>query len=150
MENCHYYSTRASTRHSMTHTSTRHSWMASIFEEWVDSGWGKTQKLYYIMLQSRCTGKQWRITLIRKLWQIAWNLWEHLSVMCVTFFVWLIFALWCCWQLVCYQLRFLQGKKTDGLMSHHHHGHVAKVQKLFRSLRDHMWNRLCMSLQMQT
>jgi hypothetical protein len=29
------------------------------------------------MLQSRRTGKWWAISLLKKLWQIAWDLWEH-------------------------------------------------------------------------
>jgi hypothetical protein len=40
-------------------------------------GWQDTQQQYYWFLLSRKTGIQWLSALIRKLWQIAWDMWEH-------------------------------------------------------------------------
>ncbi len=39
--------------------------------------WAAKQQEYYDWLQKRNTGKRWITTLIKKLWQISWNMWEH-------------------------------------------------------------------------
>jgi hypothetical protein len=39
--------------------------------------WAAKQQDYYDWLQKRNTGKRWITTLIKKLWQISWNMWEH-------------------------------------------------------------------------
>ncbi len=39
--------------------------------------WAAKQQDYYNWLQKRNTSKQWITTLIKKLWQISWNMWEH-------------------------------------------------------------------------
>ena len=39
--------------------------------------WAMTQEEYYKFLGSRRTGRRWVIALIKKLWQIAWDLWQH-------------------------------------------------------------------------
>jgi hypothetical protein len=33
------------------------------------------------MIQAPCTGKRWIIELIKKLWAVAWDQWEHLNEM---------------------------------------------------------------------
>lgn len=42
--------------------------------------WSLIQQNYYTLLRSRRTGKRWTIALIRKLWDIALDLWEDRKV----------------------------------------------------------------------
>jgi hypothetical protein len=40
--------------------------------------WSKLQSCYYtVALKSRQSGKRWMTELIKKLWGVAWDLWEH-------------------------------------------------------------------------
>ena len=39
--------------------------------------WQQSQQQYYQRLGSKRTGKRWVSALIRKLWDIAWDLWDH-------------------------------------------------------------------------
>jgi hypothetical protein len=39
--------------------------------------WAAKQQEYYDWLQRRNTGKRWITTLIKKLWEISWNMWEQ-------------------------------------------------------------------------
>ena len=39
--------------------------------------WAAKQQEYYDWLQKRNTGKRWITTLIKKLWEISWNMWEQ-------------------------------------------------------------------------
>jgi hypothetical protein len=48
-----------------------------IFEGWLSREWTNAQQAYYHVTKSRQTGKCWTIALIKKLWEIAWDLWEH-------------------------------------------------------------------------
>eukprot|EP00549_Striatella_unipunctata_P025148 CAMPEP_0118684512 /NCGR_PEP_ID=MMETSP0800-20121206/6685_1 /TAXON_ID=210618 ORGANISM="Striatella unipunctata, Strain CCMP2910" /NCGR_SAMPLE_ID=MMETSP0800 /ASSEMBLY_ACC=CAM_ASM_000638 /LENGTH=142 /DNA_ID=CAMNT_0006581227 /DNA_START=198 /DNA_END=626 /DNA_ORIENTATION=+ len=47
------------------------------FEGWMSSKWAETQQAYYEWLGMRRTGHRWVQALIKKLWQTAWDLWEH-------------------------------------------------------------------------
>jgi hypothetical protein len=49
----------------------------NFFEGKLAMAWEETQQQYYILIKSRRTGKRWAISLIKKLWQIAWDLWDH-------------------------------------------------------------------------
>jgi hypothetical protein len=49
----------------------------SFLEGGVLQAWAAKQQDYYNWLQRRNTGKRWVTTLIKKLWQISWNMWEH-------------------------------------------------------------------------
>ena len=40
-------------------------------------GWEEVQQRYLIWRKKRQTGKQWLAAVIRKLWDVAWDLWEH-------------------------------------------------------------------------
>jgi hypothetical protein len=42
-----------------------------------DLGWHEVQEQYLLALESRKTGKWWLSALIWKVWQIAWDMWEH-------------------------------------------------------------------------
>jgi hypothetical protein len=39
--------------------------------------WAAKQQEYYDWLARRNTGKRWTTTLIKKLWEISWDMWEH-------------------------------------------------------------------------
>jgi hypothetical protein len=47
------------------------------FEGWISHEWTKAQQAHYTSIKSLCTGKRWAVALIKKLWDIAWDLWEH-------------------------------------------------------------------------
>jgi hypothetical protein len=47
------------------------------FEGWISHEWTKAQQAYYTSIKSLRTGIRWAIALIKKLWDIAWDLWEH-------------------------------------------------------------------------
>jgi hypothetical protein len=49
----------------------------SILEGWLALEWDIVQQEYYTSIRSRRTGFRWLVLLIRKLWQIAWDLWTH-------------------------------------------------------------------------
>jgi hypothetical protein len=49
----------------------------TFFEGWIPIAWEETQQSYYSLLKSRRTGRRWTICLIKKLWDIAWDLWNH-------------------------------------------------------------------------
>ena len=40
-------------------------------------GWQDIQQQYFIFIKSRKTGRRWLSSVIRKLWQVAWDMWEH-------------------------------------------------------------------------
>jgi len=46
-------------------------------EEWLCLESAALQQAYLNLLDSRRTGKWWVTELIKKLWKIAWDLWEH-------------------------------------------------------------------------
>jgi hypothetical protein len=48
-----------------------------MIEGWITFEWAATQEEYYKFLGSWRTGRRWVIALIKKLWQIAWDLWQH-------------------------------------------------------------------------
>jgi hypothetical protein len=39
--------------------------------------WEVEQKKYYQEIQSLRSAKQWSVSIIIKIWQVAWELWEH-------------------------------------------------------------------------
>jgi hypothetical protein len=47
------------------------------FEGWLSIEWALAQQAYYSLIKSHRTGKRWVVSLIKKLWDIAWDLWEH-------------------------------------------------------------------------
>lgn len=46
-------------------------------EGWVSMEWQKCQQAFYERIRSRKSGLRWITALIKKLWGIAWGLWEH-------------------------------------------------------------------------
>ncbi len=61
---------------SMVQTQFERGWQ-SFFEGWIPTGWEEAQQAYYAFVNSNRTGRRWTICLILKLWDIAWDLWEH-------------------------------------------------------------------------
>ncbi len=49
----------------------------NFLEGWVSFEWELVQQAYYDLIQSRRTGLRWLSSLIKKLWQVAWDMWEH-------------------------------------------------------------------------
>jgi hypothetical protein len=47
------------------------------FEGWIAHDWMVAQQAYYSSIKSHRSGKRWTISLITKLWDITWDLWEH-------------------------------------------------------------------------
>jgi hypothetical protein len=43
----------------------------------MDVGWTEAQALYYKMIGSRRSGLWWTVAVIKKLWDVAWDLWEQ-------------------------------------------------------------------------
>jgi hypothetical protein len=39
--------------------------------------WAAKQQDYYTWLKKKNTGRRWTTTLIKKLWQISWDMWEQ-------------------------------------------------------------------------
>jgi hypothetical protein len=55
---------------------TRVGWQA-FFEGTPVQGWADIQQRYYEFIRSRRLGRRWIAAVIRKMWDIAWDLWEH-------------------------------------------------------------------------
>jgi len=49
----------------------------SLLEGFVTKAWADRQHAYYHMIHSSRNGKRWVTELIKKLWTVAWNQWEH-------------------------------------------------------------------------
>ncbi len=49
----------------------------TFIEGWTAMEWESAQQDYYNFIMSRRTGKHWMTALSRKLWLVAWDLWEH-------------------------------------------------------------------------
>jgi hypothetical protein len=49
----------------------------SFLEGCVLNDWAAKQQSYYEWLQRKNTGKRWTTTLIKKLWEVTWDMWEH-------------------------------------------------------------------------
>ena len=46
------------------------------FEGNFSTAWIEVQQRYYEFVGSRRTGRRWLISLIKKFWEIAWDLWK--------------------------------------------------------------------------
>jgi len=47
------------------------------FEGWLVCSWAEKQQRYYTLLRSGKTGRRWAGAIVVKLWNIAWDMWEH-------------------------------------------------------------------------
>ncbi len=62
--------------HDAIQSQQRIGWQ-SFFEGWLVLEWEGIQQAFYNSLHSRCTGKRWVVSIINKLWNIAWDMWDH-------------------------------------------------------------------------
>mgnify|MGYP003519673277 CR=1 FL=1 len=49
----------------------------NFFEGCIAKEWEQVQDAHYKWCRSRKSGRRWTIALIQKLWDVAWDLWEH-------------------------------------------------------------------------
>jgi hypothetical protein len=49
----------------------------NFFEGRIATRWEQIQNEHYAWCRSRKSGRRWTIALITKLWDVAWDLWEH-------------------------------------------------------------------------
>ena len=49
----------------------------NFFEGCMVIDWERAQDVYYHWCHSKKSGRRWTTALIQKLWDIAWDLWEH-------------------------------------------------------------------------
>jgi hypothetical protein len=54
----------------------RIGWLA-FFEGCIAKEWAGVQEAHFIWLGRRNTGKRWATSLVVKLWEIAWDIWDH-------------------------------------------------------------------------
>jgi hypothetical protein len=54
----------------------RMCWLA-FFEGCIAEEWAGVQHAHFLWLGRRNTGKQWATALVVKLWEIAWDIWDH-------------------------------------------------------------------------
>jgi len=47
------------------------------YEGWLSKGWISAQQAHYVKIKSMKTGGRWAVALIKKLWDMAWDMWEH-------------------------------------------------------------------------
>jgi len=78
----YHLSTWKNPHHSNTNTVThidlqQECGWQSFIEGFINREWGNAQQSFYMSIQSRRTGKRWTIELIKKLWMVAWDQWEH-------------------------------------------------------------------------
>ena len=53
----------------------RLGWDAAVQGRW-SNDWIAVQQAYLDFIESKLSGKRWLIELIKKTWDIAWDLWE--------------------------------------------------------------------------
>jgi hypothetical protein len=54
----------------------RMGWLA-FFEGCIAIEWAGVQEVHYLWLGRRNTGKQWATSLVVKLWEVTWDMWDH-------------------------------------------------------------------------
>jgi hypothetical protein len=52
-------------------------WWDNFFEGCIAKDWEQAQDAYYKWCRSRKSARRWTTALIQKLWNVAWDLWEH-------------------------------------------------------------------------
>jgi hypothetical protein len=61
---------------SLLQMQTNIGW-GRFFEGLWATDWALQQQRYYAIIKSTKTGKRWAAAIIQKLWNMAWDLWEH-------------------------------------------------------------------------
>jgi hypothetical protein len=70
-----FYQTPTHIREVLTHQD--HIGWTNLLEGCIDVGWTEAQALYYKTIGSRRSGLRWTVAVIKKLWDVAWDLWEQ-------------------------------------------------------------------------
>jgi len=73
---CEYLATRISNRlwYCLHHHTI--GWEAAFHGCW-SCGWAEAQEQHFKFFQTKKSGRRWLAALITKLWQVAWDMWEH-------------------------------------------------------------------------
>jgi hypothetical protein len=58
-------------------TGSRLPGLARFFEGCIAKEWAGAQHAHFLWLGRRNTGKRWATSMVVKLWEIAWDLWDH-------------------------------------------------------------------------
>jgi hypothetical protein len=70
-----FYRTPPHIRQALVHQDAI-GW-TNLLEGCMANGWTEAQDLYYRMIGSQCSGLRWTVAIIKKLWDVAWDLWEQ-------------------------------------------------------------------------
>lgn len=49
----------------------------NLIERCMDIGWIEVQAMYYKAIGSQRSGSRWTVAVIKKLWDVAWDMWEQ-------------------------------------------------------------------------
>ena len=49
----------------------------NLLEGWISSEWAIAQQTYYDSIHSRRSGTRWASSLLRRIWMISWEMWDH-------------------------------------------------------------------------
>ena len=49
----------------------------SFLEGFPVKGWAEVQQRYFEFIKSKRTGKRWLVAVIKKVWEVAWDIWDH-------------------------------------------------------------------------
>jgi hypothetical protein len=70
-----FYRTPPHIRQALVHQDAI-GW-TNLLEGCMANGWTEAQDLYYRMIGSQRSGLRWTVAIIKKLWDVAWDLWEQ-------------------------------------------------------------------------
>ena len=60
-----------------TFNQQRQQGTVNVMFGWWANGWADTQHAYLLSLSRRTTGKRWLSRIIKKQWEVSWDLWKH-------------------------------------------------------------------------
>jgi len=52
-------------------------WVGIMYWSWLGQKWTDYQAQIWTMVQSHKSSQSWMVDLIKKLWNIVWDMWEH-------------------------------------------------------------------------
>jgi hypothetical protein len=55
----------------------QHQGNKNVMFGWWDKSWAETQHLYFLSISRRTTGRRWLSRLIKKQWEVSWDMWRH-------------------------------------------------------------------------
>jgi len=59
--------------------STKQAWIGwnGLLDGWLSLEWRYQQEAYWVQWRRRKSSKRWTAELIKKLWNISWDMWDH-------------------------------------------------------------------------